>query len=149
MKYAVPLYRVHPTRFLFLILLIIVSSTANAQTDTAFQYPPLGKLVDIGGWQLHLDGQGADKKGPAVILEAGAGDFSFDWSLVQPEVAKFARVYSYDRVGHAWSDMGPKPRTMHQTVYNLHALLQKANVPPPYILVGASYGGFLVRLFAQ
>ena len=148
MKFVAPLYRVNPTSFL-LILWIIVSIIVNAQTDTAWQYPPLGKLVDIGGWQLHLHGQGTNKKGPAVILEAGAGDFSFDWSLVHPEVAKFAPVYSYDRAGHAWSDMGPKPRTMQQTVYNLHTLLHKANVPPPYILVGASYGGFLVRLFAQ
>jgi pimeloyl-ACP methyl ester carboxylesterase len=121
----------------------------NAQSDTSFQYSPLGKLVDLGGWKLHLIGQGVDKKSPAVILEAGIGDFSFDWSLVQPKVAKFAPVYSYDRAGSAWSDMGPKPHTMHQDMYNLHTLLKKANIPGPYILVGASHGALLVRLFAQ
>jgi pimeloyl-ACP methyl ester carboxylesterase len=82
-------------------------------------------------------------------LEAGVGDFSFDWSLVQPEVARFSRVYSYDRAGYAWSDMGPKPHTVHQDAYNLHALLQKASDPPPYILVGASHGALLVRIFAE
>jgi pimeloyl-ACP methyl ester carboxylesterase len=140
-------YKNHPITFLFLVLCVSISS--NAQSDTAFRYLPPGKLIDIGGWRLHLYGQGTKKESPAVILEAGLGDFSFDWSLVQPEVAKFARVYSYDRAGSAWSDIGPKPHTMQQTVYNLHTLLQKANVPPPYILVGASYGGLLVRLFAQ
>jgi pimeloyl-ACP methyl ester carboxylesterase len=151
-KFTMHHYQGYP-KFLLLILWTIVwtivSPMANAQTDAAFPYPPLGKLVDIGGWKLHLHGQGTEKKGPTVILEAGAGDFSFDWSLVQPKVAKFSPVYAYDRAGSAWSDMGPKPHTMHQTVYNLHTLLQQAKVPGPYILVGASYGGSLVRLFAQ
>ena len=133
----------------FLLAGIVAFQAVIAQADSSFQYPPLGKLIDIGGWKLHLLGHGVDKKSPAVILEAGIGDFSFDWSLVQPEVAKFAPVYSYDRAGSAWSDMGPKPHTMHQDVYNLHALLQKANIPSPYILVGASHGALLVRLFAQ
>jgi pimeloyl-ACP methyl ester carboxylesterase len=132
-----------------LVLWTIIASTASAQTDTTIRFKPLGKLVDLGGWHLHLYGEGTDKKGPIVILEAGVGDFSFDWSLVQPEVAKFARVYSYDRAGYAWSEMGPKPHTMHQDVYNLHTLLQKANVPAPYILVGASHGALLVRIFAE
>ncbi|MES2378448.1 MAG: alpha/beta hydrolase [Bacteroidota bacterium] len=135
-------------QFAFLLMGISFFHKANAQADSAFLYPPLGKLVDIGGWKLHLSGLGTDKKGPAVILESGIGDFSFDWSLVQPEVARFSPVYSYDRAGSAWSDMGPKPHTMHQDVYNLHALLKKANVPAPYILVGASHGALLVRLFA-
>jgi pimeloyl-ACP methyl ester carboxylesterase len=138
--------------FLSFLLVIIGAfnlSPVNAQSDTSFRYSPLGKLVDIGGWKLHLIGQGVDKKSPTVILEAGIGDFSFDWSLVQPGVAKFAPVYSYDRAGSAWSDMGPKPHTMHQDVYNLHTLLKKANIPGPYILVGASHGALLVRLFAQ
>jgi pimeloyl-ACP methyl ester carboxylesterase len=134
---------------LMLVLWVSIPSRTSAQSDSTFSFPPLGKLIDIGGWKLHLYGQGTDKKGPTVILEAGAGDFSFDWSLVQPEVAKFARVYSYDRAGAAWSDMGPKPHTMQQSVYNLHTLLLKAKVPGPYILVGASYGALLVRLFAQ
>ena len=141
-------YQVYP-KFLLLMLWIIIPAGASGQAGSAFPYPPPGKLVDIGGWQLHLHGQGTEKKGPTVILEAGTGGFSFDWSLVQPEVAKFSPVYAYDRAGAAWSDMGPKPHTMQQTVYNLHTLLQQAKVPGPYILVGASYGASLVRLFAQ
>jgi pimeloyl-ACP methyl ester carboxylesterase len=84
---------------------------------------------------------------PIVILEAGAGDFSVDWSLVQPGVARFARVCSYDRAGSGWSELGPRPRTMHQIVYELHTLLDKAGDWPPYVLVGHSFGGGLVRLY--
>jgi pimeloyl-ACP methyl ester carboxylesterase len=82
-----------------------------------------------------------------VILEAGAGDFSVDWSLVQPGLARFARVCSYDRAGSGWSDLGPRPRTMHQIVYELHTLLEKAGERPPYVLVGHSFGGWVVRLY--
>jgi pimeloyl-ACP methyl ester carboxylesterase len=82
-----------------------------------------------------------------VILEAGAGDFSVDWSLVQPRVARVARVCSYDRAGSGWSELGPRPRTMNQIVYELHTLLAKAGERPPYVLVGHSFGGVLVRLY--
>ena len=90
-----------------------------------------GRLVDVGGWQLHLNCEGASKPGePTVVLEAGGGDFSVTWALVQPMVATFARVCSYDRSGSGWSDLGPNPRTMRQMVYELHALLNRAGVSP-------------------
>jgi pimeloyl-ACP methyl ester carboxylesterase len=82
-----------------------------------------------------------------VILEAGIGDFSVEWALVQPTVAAFARVCSYDRAGDGWSDIGPSPRTLHQIVYELHTLLERAGERPPYLLVGHSYGGWLAQLY--
>lgn len=110
--------------------------------------PPPGDLVDLGGWHLHLHCMGeVDPARPTVVLESGAGGFSVDWSLVQPEVARFVRVCSYDRAGLGWSDLGPHPRTMGQLVWELHALLRHARVQPPYVLVGQSYGGLLARLF--
>jgi pimeloyl-ACP methyl ester carboxylesterase len=134
----------------FLIALIINLGSANAQSDTMAKPHPLGKLIDIGGWSLHLYGQGLDNsKGPTVIFENGIRGFSFDWIFVQPKVASFAKAYCYDRAGSAWSDLGPRPHTMEQSVYNLHVLLKKAGVSPPYVLVGASHGGLLVRSFAQ
>jgi pimeloyl-ACP methyl ester carboxylesterase len=63
-------------------------------------------------------------------------------------VARFARVCSYDRAGHAWSELGPRPRTMKQAVYDLRRLLTKAGIPGPYVLVGHSMGAKLVRVFA-
>ena len=124
-------------------------STARAQDiGSPPPFPPLGRLVDLGGWRVHLycTGQTTPDQ-PTVILEAGIGDFSVEWSMVQPGVARFARVCSYDRSDEGWSDIGPHPRTMRQIVYELHTLLDKAEVRPPYVLVGHSYGGWLVRLF--
>jgi pimeloyl-ACP methyl ester carboxylesterase len=110
--------------------------------------PPPGKLIDIGGWRLHLNCTGTRSgEGPLVILEPGIGDFSVEWSLVQPEIAKIARVCSYDRAGDGWSDMGPHPRTFKQIVYELHTLLDRAGERPPYVMVGQSYGGWLVRTY--
>jgi pimeloyl-ACP methyl ester carboxylesterase len=84
-----------------------------------------------------------------VVLVAGGGDFSFDWELVQAKVAAFTRVCSYDRAGEAWSDPGPMPRTMRQEVHELHALLVKAGCKGPFVLVGQSLGGLVVRLYAE
>jgi len=117
----------------------------------ASEPPPLpapGRLVDVGGWSLHLNCSGkVSAAQPTVILEAGTGDFSVEWSLVQPRVATFARVCSYDRAGDGWSELGPHPRTMHQVAYELHTLLGNAGERPPYVLVGHSYGGWLVRVY--
>jgi len=125
-------------------------ATAWAQSETKQPpFPPPGRLVDLGGWRLHLNCTGeARASQPTVILEPGLGDFSVEWGLVQPRVASFARVCSYDRAGDGWSDLGPRPRTMRQIVFELHTLLEKAGVRPPYVLVGQSYGGPLVRLYA-
>jgi pimeloyl-ACP methyl ester carboxylesterase len=128
-------------------LLSLQSLLSVAQRAARNQaYPPPGKLVDVGGYRLHLNttGQGT----PTVVLIAGAGDFSLDWSLVQPAISKFTRVCSYDRAGLAWSDLGPTPRTMHQDAAELHTLLKHARLKAPYVLVGHSLGGLIARIFA-
>ena len=131
------------------IFLARAVAPASAQgTPETPPYPPPGRLVDVGGWRLHLSCTGeAAPSQPTVILEAGVGDFSVEWSLVQPGVARFARVCSYDRAGDGWSELGPHPRTMRQIVHELHTLLENAGERPPYVLVGHSYGGWLVRLY--
>ena len=131
------------------IVLAEGSSLAPAQSSPAgLPSPPPGRLVDVGGWRLHLNCTGEARPGrTTVILEAGLGDFSVEWSLVQPGVAEFARVCSYDRAGDGWSEMGPHPRTLRQIAYELHTLLERAGERPPFVLVGHSYGAWLVRSY--
>jgi len=109
-----------------------------------------GKLIDMSGYRLHLHCTGERIAGqPTVILEAGAGSASPDWGLVQPEIAKATRVCSYDRAGYAWSDPGPLPRTSDHLAEELHRLLTVAGEEGPYVLVGHSFGGHIIRLFAH
>jgi pimeloyl-ACP methyl ester carboxylesterase len=109
--------------------------------------PPPGRLVDIGGQRLHVWCTGAGT--PSVILESGLGGSSFDWGFVQPEVAKFTRVCSYDRAGMGYSDPGPSPRTTRRIAYELLLLVDRIGIRGPLVLVGASIGGFTVRLLAS
>jgi pimeloyl-ACP methyl ester carboxylesterase len=119
----------------------------RAAAPSATPAPP-GKLVDVGGWNLHLNCTGMPQTGvPTVVFESGAGGTSFDWYFVQSEVANFTRACSYDRAGTAWSDVGPHPRTVHQMAFELHTLLANAGVSGPYVIVGHSFGGIIVRTF--
>jgi pimeloyl-ACP methyl ester carboxylesterase len=106
---------------------------------------PVGQLIDIGGRRLHLHCTGNGS--PAVIVENGGAAFSFDWELVQPQVARFTRICTYDRAGYAWSDPGQEFDTFDQATHDLHILLTKANIRGPYVLVGHSLGGMLVRFY--
>lgn len=123
------------------------ASGVSAKASLARGNPPPGQLVDVGGYNMHLYclGEGS----PTVILEAGLNDFSISWAKVQPEVTKTTRVCSYDRAGLGWSEASPNPRTNEVMTEELHTLLKNANVEPPYILVGHSFGGINVRVFAR
>jgi pimeloyl-ACP methyl ester carboxylesterase len=114
--------------------------------DRRFNTMP-GQRIDVGGYRMHIDctGQGS----PTVILESGLGDTYVSWRKVQPQIAKFARVCSYDRAGLGYSDSSSQPRTSKTMAHELHALLRAAEIPPPYVLVGHSMGGFNVRLYAS
>jgi pimeloyl-ACP methyl ester carboxylesterase len=112
------------------------------------RYPAPGKMVDIGGYSLHLYDTGSGP-GPTIVLDMGLGGNMLYWSLVQPEIAKFARVVSYDRAGIGWSDKSPLPRTNENIAEELHILLHAANIPGPYILVGHSYAGIIARVYTN
>jgi pimeloyl-ACP methyl ester carboxylesterase len=103
--------------------------------------------VDVGGHglQLLVGGQGS----PAVIFEGGFGAGIASWSTVQKDVAAFTQTVSYDRAGLGQSDLGPKPRSAKQIATELHVALQKSGVKPPYVMVGHSFGGIYVRVFAD
>lgn len=113
----------------------------------AENYQPIGKLVDIGGYKLHMLDQGCG--GPTVVIDSGVRCNCLDWWLVQPDIAKFTRVITYDRAGYGWSDESPLDRTSKNIVKELRAMLKQAGVPGPYILVGHSFGGNNMQLFAM
>ncbi len=119
-----------------------------AEAADAKAYPPPGQLVDVGGYRLHINCTGSGS--PTVVIEAGLGDWSTTWAAhVQPEVAKTTRVCTYDRAGMGWSEAGPLPRDAAQSAKELHTLLQNANIPGPYVMVGHSLGGLVVRVFVH
>lgn len=119
---------------------------ANQTSDSA-EYPPPGKMINVGAHRLHLHCTGHGT--PAVIMDAGLGGNSVDWIQVQPALALGTRVCTYDRAGNGWSESGPLPRTSERIALELHALLKNSDVPPPYVLVGHSFGGYNMRMFAN
>lgn len=110
------------------------------------RFLPPGKVVQINDktWHYQIMGEGR----PTVIVDSGAGGTHLDWQLVQPEVAKFTSILTYDRAGYGWSDSSSKPRTAEQVVGELRQLLKEVEIEPPYILVGMSLSGLFTRLFA-
>ena len=125
-----------PRAMLVFAIAFLQLAASHASGDQSLPVAP-GKLVDVGGRKLHLycTGQG----GPTVILEAGAGSFSIDWALVQPEIAKTTRVCSYDRAGYGWSDPGPEWDTVEQVAHDLETALRNAGEHPPYVLIGSRW----------
>jgi len=114
------------------------------------QYPAPGQLIDEGSYKLHIDETGKRESGaPAVIFEAGAGNFSTTWCKVAPVIGQTVDVYVYDRAGLGWSGPGRKPRTADTIIAELHDLLHDAGVKPPYVFVAHSMGAVYARMFAH
>jgi pimeloyl-ACP methyl ester carboxylesterase len=136
-----------------LLCFIVLAGTAGAtyerlatRNDLATAPPP-GHLVDVGGHRLHIWCAGTGT--PAVILETGLGGSSSGWGYVQPDVARFTRVCSYDRAGMGYSDPGPSPRTARRLANELATLIDRAGIDQPVVLVAASSGGLNVRVLAS
>ena len=120
----------------------------TAQSFAAVDYPPPGRLLDIGEHSLHIHCTGEGS--PTVVFESGLDQMgSLSWLLVQPEVSKFTRACSYDRAGIMWSEPGPEPRSSRRIAEELHGLVDAAGVDDPLVLVGHSVGGPHARVFRQ
>lgn len=109
------------------------------------RFRPPGIRVDASGLALHFQVSGEGE--PTVVLDSALAGTSLSWSEVQPRVAAFARVASYDRAGFGWSDPSSEPRRVDCLVAELRRGLKALPLEPPYVLVGHSYGGFVAKLF--
>jgi pimeloyl-ACP methyl ester carboxylesterase len=108
---------------------------------------PPGQLVNIGSHRLFTTIKG--EKSPAVIMLPGMNAFSWGWREIQDEIAKISKAVTYDRSGYGWSEASPELYSSKQIVTELHTLLQRLEITPPYILVGASMGGVYAKHFAS
>jgi pimeloyl-ACP methyl ester carboxylesterase len=136
--------------FALILLVVLVGLVYQfVATRLAYRnYPAPGEMVSVSGHDMHIYCTGKASSGPTVVMDSGLGGGLLDWQTVQPKVATFARVCSYDRSGLGWSESGQKPRTSQRIVKELHALLENAGVGGPYVLVGHSFGGANVQLYA-
>ena len=141
--------------------LLGLSAATVALTATGLAYQSLGVALDqqrysapgeqisIGDHRLHIHEMGQHHDGPTVVLVSGLGVPSSGWAWIQSNVADFARVVSYDRAGLGWSEESTQPFDAVHTAQQLHDLLEAADIPGPYILVGHSIGGLYVRQFTD
>jgi pimeloyl-ACP methyl ester carboxylesterase len=134
--------------FSILCLLACACASVSAQqTKPATQSGVQTQFVDVGGYKLRLQVAGAGM--PTVVLDYGLGGSIENWNNVFPEVARFTRVVAYDRAGYGNSELGLEPRSQTQLATELHTLLHRAGIAPPYVLVGHSLGGANIRAFAH
>lgn len=110
---------------------------------------PAGKLVDIGGFKLHIDAKGEKNNKPTLIIEGGNGTATEYYHWLNEGLKDSMRVVRYDRAGIGYSEASNTPRTPEIIAHELHKLLEKAGETPPYIMAGHSLGGPYIRVFTQ
>ena len=129
----------------FLVLAASVLATAHGTPADPYTSP--GRLIDVGGFRLNLYCAGSGS--PTVIFDSGLEDWAPSWIKIQPAIAKRTRTCTYDRAGNGFSDPGPMPRTTGRIARELHTLLHVAGETGPFVLVGHSFGGLIVRHYAD
>jgi pimeloyl-ACP methyl ester carboxylesterase len=128
------------------MLLLVCSSAPVAAAPGDDIYTRPGRIVEADGARLNLYCSGSGS--PTVVLDAGHQDWAPAWAVIQPEVAKWARVCSFDRPGYGFSPPGPSPRTSERIATELHDALHSIGITGPYVLVSHAFGGYNMRAFA-
>jgi pimeloyl-ACP methyl ester carboxylesterase len=129
---------------LFLAVSLVVRQLAVRRAERDF--PPPGRIVEIDGRRSHIHCTGSGS--PTVLLESGLDDRgSWSWARIRDELSQFSRVCAYDRAGLLWSEPREEPRDAERIAHELHAILAAAPESPPYVMVGHSLGGLLVRVY--
>lgn len=130
-----------------LFCLALAGLTAfNAVALFYYRYPPPGSMYLVNGRSMRLQCMGAGF--PTIVLEAGGGNDGLTWAGIQPKLALYTQVCSYDRAGMGWSDPGPSPRDADHVATELHGLLVAAHIHTPLVLMGHSIGGLFIRDYA-
>ena len=130
------------------IRVILLVATTVYQTLSVWleeQKAPPGNLINLGKYRLHFCLAGVAS--PTIIIDHSLG--GIEGYFLLEELSQLARVCIYDRAGYGWSDSSPYPRTSYQIVQELDKLLTQAQIEPPYILIGDSFGSYNVRLYAH
>lgn len=136
-------------RLIPIAVAIYVAGSSSLQAvaapgDEIYKRP--GQLVEADGARLNFTCSGSGS--PAVVLDAGHQDWDPAWAVIQPQVATWTRVCSFDRPGYGFSPPGPMPRTSERIATELHDALRSAGIPGPYVLVGHAFGATNMRTFA-
>lgn len=132
-----------------LLLVGYIIQQVGVKNDQA-TYPPLGQMIDLNGNKTHLWCLGEAQPGQStVIVEAGIGRTSLDWAHILPLIAPTTQICAYDRLGYGWSSPASTPRSLENLSQELNAVLSKANITAPLLLVGHSYGGAVARQYTS
>ena len=110
---------------------------------------PSGKLVDVGGYKLHINSTGVKNNKPTLVIESGAGAPGEHLHWLSEGLKDSMRVVRYDRAGIGYSELGNSQSNVETAVHDLHKLLELAGESPPYIMAGHSYGGHYIRIFTN
>ena len=121
----------------------------NMYSNKKYKVSELGNLVKINDRVIHTIVSEKDDSKYTVILDAGLSCCSIDWYYLQPKISEFSKVISFDRAGYGWSSSVKGKYTSKNVVEDLKIVLEKLDAKPPYVLVGHSFGGLNMRLFAS
>jgi pimeloyl-ACP methyl ester carboxylesterase len=134
-------------KLIFLLMAIAYQTASKISEDKTIKPP--GKLIELHGQKFHCwwQGQCNSTNSPTIVLDHSLG--GLDGYFLIEELSKLSRVFIYDRPGYGWSQPSPKARTSQQIVNELDALLTIAQIEPPYLLIGDSFGSYSMRLYAH
>lgn len=134
----------------FLILLVGGFALEKiAQYYYDYTYPPIGKLIDVNGTNIHIVAEGKEGKTIVFLSDWKTPNSYVDFYPLQKELTNYATVVTYDRPGYGWSDTNEKSRDIDIVTQDLHELLKKAQIKPPYVFVAHSVASLEAIRFAQ